>query len=89
MELRFLNFRNKGALCWFWWAETGSQVLYGIAQVLFDGKIPSCVNCSSIQLTSQLGTRTARVLWTTKPQLMLHVTKQIHFLKEEVTMRFT
>jgi len=31
MELCFLNFCNKGTLCWFWWAETCSQVLNGIA----------------------------------------------------------
>jgi len=37
-------------------------VLNGIAQVLFDGTVPSCVNRSSIQLTSQLGTRTARIV---------------------------
>jgi len=35
MELRFLDFCNEGALCWFWWAGTRSQVLNGIAQVLF------------------------------------------------------
>jgi len=44
-------------------------VLNGIAQVLFDGTVPSCVNCNSIHLTSQLGTWTERVLWTTKPQV--------------------